>query len=250
MRVRLLRHVALKLLLEVINMENLAQWFNTILFGIYPYIAVGVFLVACVIRFDREQYTWKASSSQLLDKSSLRLGSNLFHIGVLFIIMGHVVGLLTPTSIYTHVITVPQKQLLAMIAGGIFGVLCFTGLLLLITRRLNNPRLRATTRFSDWLVLWMLFIQVSLGLSTLFVSAQHLDGGSMLNLSHWAQHVVTFQPNAADFLLNEHWLFKVHIWLGLSLFLVAPFTRLVHVLSAPIKYLFRPYQVVRSRFSR
>ena len=164
--------------------------------------------------------------------------------------MGHLVGLLTPTSIYTHVITVPQKQLLAMIAGGIFGVLCFTGLLLLITRRLNNPRLRATTRFSDWLVLWMLFIQVSLGLSTLFVSAQHLDGGSMLNLSHWAQHVVTFQPNAADFLLNEHWLFKVHIWLGLSLFLVAPFTRLVHVLSAPIKYLFRPYQVVRSRFSR
>jgi nitrate reductase gamma subunit len=100
---------------------------------------VAVFAVGCVIRFDREQYTWKASSSQLLDKSSLRLGSNLFHIGVLFIIMGHLVGLLTPTSIYTHVITVPQKQLLAMVAGGIFGVLCFTGLLLFITRRLNNP---------------------------------------------------------------------------------------------------------------
>ncbi|MCP5174544.1 MAG: respiratory nitrate reductase subunit gamma [Moraxellaceae bacterium] len=231
-------------------MEHLANWINTLFFGIYPYIAFAVFAVGCLIRFDREQYSWKASSSQLLDKSSLRLGSNLFHIGVLFIIVGHLVGLLTPTSIYTKFITVPQKQLLAMVAGGIFGVLCFTGLLLLITRRLNNPRLREHTRFSDWLVLWMLFIQVSLGLSTLFVSAQHLDGGSMLNLSHWAQHIVTFQPNAADFIKDEHWLFKVHIWLGLSLFVVAPFSRLVHVLSAPIWYVFRPYQVVRSRWTR
>lgn len=231
-------------------MEHLANWINTLFFGIYPYIAFAVFAVGCLIRFDREQYSWKASSSQLLDKSSLRLGSNLFHIGVLFIIVGHLVGLLTPTSIYTKFITVPQKQLLAMVAGGIFGVLCFTGLLLLITRRLNNPRLREHTRFSDWLVLWMLFIQVSLGLSTLFVSAQHLDGGSMLNLSHWAQHIVTFQPNAADFIKDEHWLFKVHIWLGLSLFVVAPFSRLVHVLNAPIWYVFRPYQVVRSRWTR
>ncbi len=231
-------------------MDHLANWINTLFFGIYPYIAFAVFAVGCVVRFDREQYSWKASSSQLLDKSSLRLGSNLFHIGVLFIIVGHLVGLLTPTSIYTQFITVPQKQLLAMVAGGIFGVLCFTGLLLLITRRLNNPRLREHTRFSDWLVLWMLFIQVSLGLSTLFVSAQHLDGGSMLNLSHWAQHIVTFQPNAADFIKDEHWLFKVHIWLGLSLFVVAPFSRLVHVLSAPIWYVFRPYQVVRSRWTR
>lgn len=231
-------------------MENLSTWLNTLFFGIYPYIAFAVFIVGSVIRFDREQYSWKASSSQLLDKSSLRLGSNLFHIGVIFIIVGHLVGLLTPTSIYTHVITVPQKQLLAMIAGGVFGALCFTGLLLLITRRLNNPRLREHTRFSDWLVLWMLFIQVSLGLSTLFVSAQHLDGSSMLNLSHWAQHIVTFQPNAAAFIQDEHWLFKVHIWLGLSLFVVAPFSRLVHVLSAPIWYVFRPYQVVRSRWTR
>lgn len=231
-------------------MESLHSWLNTLLFGIYPYIAFATFLVGCLIRFDREQYSWKASSSQILDKSSLRLGSNLFHIGVICIIMGHLVGLLTPTSIYTLFITVPQKQLLAMVAGGIFGLLCFAGLLILITRRLKNPRLRATTRFSDWLVLWMLFIQVSLGLSTLFVSAQHLDGGSMLNLSHWAQHIVTFQPNAADFIKDEHWLFKVHIWLGLSLFVVAPFSRLVHVLSAPIWYVFRPYQVVRSRWTR
>ena len=232
-------------------MDSMATWLNTLLFGIYPYIAFAVFLIGCVIRFDREQYSWKASSSQLLDRSSLRLGSNLFHVGVLLIIVGHLVGLLTPHALYVQVISVENKQLLAMVAGGIFGSLCFLGLLLLITRRLNSPRLRAHTRFSDWLVLWMLFIQVSLGLLTIPVSAQHMDGGSMLKLAEWAQHIVTFRGGAADFIMEESLIFKVHIWLGLSLFVVAPFTRLVHVISAPVWYLLRPgYQIVRSRNAR
>ncbi len=232
-------------------MDSMATWLNTLLFGIYPYIAFAVFLIGCVIRFDREQYSWKASSSQLLDRSSLRLGSNLFHVGVLLIIVGHLVGLLTPHALYVQVISVENKQLLAMVAGGIFGSLCFLGLLLLITRRLNSPRLRAHTRFSDWLVLWMLFIQVSLGLLTIPVSAQHMDGGSMLKLAEWAQHIVTFRGGAADFIQDESLIFKVHIWLGLSLFVVAPFTRLVHVISAPVWYLLRPgYQIVRSRNAR
>lgn len=232
-------------------MDSMATWLNTLLFGIYPYIAFAVFVIGCVIRFDREQYSWKASSSQLLDRSSLRLGSNLFHVGVLLIIVGHLVGLLTPHALYVQVISVENKQLLAMVAGGIFGSLCFLGLLLLITRRLNSPRLRAHTRFSDWLVLWMLFIQVSLGLLTIPVSAQHMDGGSMLKLAEWAQHIVTFRGGAADFIQDESLIFKVHIWLGLSLFVVAPFTRLVHVISAPVWYLLRPgYQIVRSRNAR
>lgn len=232
-------------------MDSLAIWLNTLLFGIYPYIAFAVFLIGCVIRFDRDQYTWKASSSQLLDRSSLRLGSNLFHVGVLLIIAGHLVGLLTPHALYTQVISVASKQLLAMVAGGIFGTLCFVGLLLLILRRLHSPRLRAHTRFSDWLVLWMLFAQVSLGLGTIVVSAQHLEGGSMLKLAEWAQHIVTFRSGAADFIADESLIFKMHIWLGLSLFVVAPFTRLVHVISAPVWYLLRPgYQVVRSREAR
>ena len=232
-------------------MDSMATWLNTLLFGIYPYIAFAVFVIGCVIRFDRDQYTWKASSSQLLDRSSLRLGSNLFHVGVLLIIVGHLVGLLTPHALYVQVISVENKQLLAMVAGGIFGSLCFLGLLLLITRRLNSPRLRAHTRFSDWLVLWMLFIQVSLGLLTIPVSAQHMDGGSMLKLAEWAQHIVTFRGGEADFIQDERLIFKVHIWLGLSLFVVAPFTRLVHVISAPVWYLLRPgYQIVRSRNAR
>lgn len=233
-------------------MDAFYDWLNTLLFGLYPYIAVAVFVVGSWVRFDREQYSWKASSSQLLSDKGLRLGSNLFHVGVLMIIVGHVVGLLTPTAIYTKLLTIPQKQMLAMVAGGVFGLLGFAGLSILLLRRLALPRVRATTRASDWLVLLMLWVQVTLGLGTIFVSAQHLDGSSMLNLSHWAQHVVTFQgADAASFIRHEHWLFKLHIWLGLSLFVVAPFTRLVHVWSAPVWYLLRPgYQVVRSRLAR
>ena len=99
-----------------------------LLFVWYPYICLTVFLLGSLIRFDREQYTWRASSSQILRKRQLRWGSNLFHFGILFLLLGHMVGLLTPTSLYTLFITVPQKQLMAVVSGGIAGVACFVGL--------------------------------------------------------------------------------------------------------------------------
>ena len=102
----------------------------------YPYVCLSSFIFGSLIRFDREQYTWKASSSQLLRKRQLFWGSNLFHVGILFLLLGHTVGLLTPTSIYTLFITVEQKQAIAVTAGGIAGVICFVGLTLLLHRRL------------------------------------------------------------------------------------------------------------------
>jgi len=110
------------------------------LFGIYPYICLVVFLVGSLIRFDREQYTWKSDSSQLLRRGTLRWGSNLFHVGILFLFVGHSVGLLTPHALYEHVITAAQKQILAVTAGGIAGAFCFVGLTLLLWRRLARRR--------------------------------------------------------------------------------------------------------------
>ena len=98
----------------------MANYINEFFFGIYPYVALTVFFVGSLLRYDRDQYTWKASSSQLLSKKDMRLGSNLFHIGVLFIIVGHVVGLLIPESVYHYVISTPAKQMLAMVSGGFF----------------------------------------------------------------------------------------------------------------------------------
>lgn len=226
----------------------MANYINQFFFGIYPYIALTVFFLGSLLRYDRDQYTWKASSSQLLRKKDMRLGSNLFHIGIIALFFGHLLGLLTPHWAYESMISAGTKQVLAMTAGGIFGVTCLVGMVLLIRRRMLDARIKATSQATDLPILLILFVQLVLGLLTIPFSAQHLDGSSMLALANWAQHVVTFQGNAASFVAGEAFIFKIHLVLGLTIFLVFPFTRLVHVWSVPIQYLTRSgYQIVRKR---
>jgi nitrate reductase gamma subunit len=222
---------------------------NYIVFGWYPYLCVTVFLVGSVIRFDREQYTWRTGSSQLLRRRQLMWGSNLFHIGILVIFFGHVVGLLTPIWIFDALgVSHTFKQWMAIIVGGVAGIVCFIGMTLLVHRRLFDPRIRKTSSFGDIAILLLLYAQLILGLSTIFVSLGHLDGHEMVKFMDWAQGIVTLQPGAAALVADVHPLFKLHLFLGMTLFLVFPFTRLVHMLSAPIWYLGRRgYQVVRAR---
>lgn len=221
---------------------------NNLLFGVYPYIAIIVLLVASWIRFDREPYTWKADSSQMLDGKGFRLASNLFHIGVIFILLGHVVGLLTPEWLYHYVISSADKQLLAMVSGGFFGILCLIGLIMLIKRRHTNARVRASSKFSDIMVLWLLLLQLILGLLTIVVSMDHLDGSVMIMLGNWAQNIVLLNPGAAAAAIEPvHIIYKLHVFVGLTMILLFPFTRLVHIISAPVWYLGRRYQVVRER---
>ena len=216
-------------------------------FQFYPYIALAVFFIGSWARFDYAMYTWRTGSSQLLSSRGMRLGSNLFHVGVLAILAGHLVGLLTPHALYEHFITSAQKQVLAMVVGGIAGVFCFAGIAILLWRRLFNARVRATGTVGDLVVLVLIFAQLVLGMVSIRVSAGHLDGSVMLVLSEWAQRIVTFRAGAADAIVGVHWVYKAHILLGMTLFLIAPFTRLVHVWSIPLSYLWRPYQVVRRR---
>ena len=221
---------------------------NTLLFGLYPYIAVTVCVVVSMVRFDREQYTWKAGSSQLLRSKGMVLASNAFHIGIIFILLGHVVGLLTPEAIYHHVISTADKQLLAMVSGGVFGLLCLLGLVMLLHRRMTDDRVRASTNFGDLAVLWLLLVQLVLGLCTIFVSAGHMDGSVMLLLATWAQRLVTLQPlEASASIASVHTLYKLHVFVGMSIILVFPYTRLVHIISAPVWYLGRSYQIVRQK---
>lgn len=219
-----------------------------IFFVWYPYVCISSFVFGSLIRFDREQYTWKASSSQLLRKRQLFWGSNLFHFGILFLFLGHAVGLLTPTAIYTLFITVEQKQMIAVTAGGIAGVICFIGLTLLLHRRLFDERIRQTSTYMDLSILVILWVQLSLGLITLPFSFAHSDGEVMLRLSHWAQGIITVQPVDAATLQGLAWPYLVHLVLGMTIFLLFPFSRLVHIWSAPVWYLGRKgYQVVRRR---
>ena len=225
------------------------SYLDQFLFGYYPYIALTVFLLGSLIRFDRDQYTWKSDSSQLLKAGQLRWGSNLFHVGILFLFFGHSVGMLTPHFVYESFMTAGNKQLMAMVSGGIFGLFGFIGVTLLLHRRLFEPRIRATSKTSDIVLLLLLWLQFALGLATIPLSAQHLDGGMMMQLAEWAQRIVTFRGGAVELLAEAGWVFKAHMFLGMSIFFIFPFTRLVHVWSGfgTVAYLARPYQVVRSR---
>jgi nitrate reductase gamma subunit len=219
-----------------------------ILFVWYPYVCISAFVFGSLIRYDREQYTWKASSSQLLRKRQLFWGSNLFHFGIIFLFFGHAVGLLTPKAVYSLFITPEQKQLIAIVAGGIAGTVCFVGLTLLLHRRLTDARIRQTSTYMDLSILIILWVQLVLGLITLPFSLGHTDGSVMIQLSHWAQGIVTVQPVDARALQGLDWPYLVHLVLGMTIFLLFPFSRLVHIWSAPVKFVTRRgYQVVRTR---
>ncbi len=225
------------------------SYLNTLLFDYYPYIALTIFLLGSLVRFDYDQYSWRSGSSQLLRTRNFRIASNLFHIGILLLFVGHFVGLLMPHAWYPYLgLTPHSKQLLAMLAGGLFGTLCFAGLSLLIYRRLVDPRIRNTSSPMDIAILLILYVQLILGLATIVVSGQHMDGSNMLLLADWAQHIVTFRGGAADYLAGVSWVFKTHLFLGMTIFLLFPFSRLVHIWSAPVWYLGRrSYQIVRHR---
>lgn len=226
------------------------SYLHSFVFGIYPYIALAIFLLGSLARFEREQYTWKTDSSQLLHRGRLRLGNILFHVGILGLFFGHAVGLLTPVAVWDALgVTHSLKQMVAIVAGGVMGGICLTGLAILLHRRLSDARLRAVTRAGDKVLLLWILVTLLLGLSTIFVSAQHRDGHEMVLLMSWAQHIVTLRAGAADFISGAHWLFKAHLFMGMTLFVIFPFTRLVHVWSgfASVTYLGRAWQLVRPR---
>lgn len=222
---------------------------NNFFFGIFPYIALSVAIIGSIARYERDPFTWKSSSSQLLRRKQLIMGSILFHVGVLIIFFGHLGGLLTPIWVFDALgISHGAKQVLAVVAGGVAGIMALVGGLMLLHRRLMDPRVRANSTFADTGILVLLMAQLVLGLGTIIVSLQHLDGHEMVKFMSWAQGILTFQAGAADHVADVALIFKLHLVLGLTIFLVFPFTRLVHMLSVPVRFLVRPgYQIVRSR---
>jgi len=225
------------------------EYLNNLLFGIYPYIALSVCVVGSIVRYDREQYTWKTGSSHLLESKQLRKGSIACHVGVIAVLAGHFVGLLTPKAVW-HVLGIDAatKQLIAMGMGGFFGLICLYGMTILLKRRLTDARVRATSSKMDIAILLLLYVQLILGLLSIFVSMGHLDGQEMLKLMSWAQNIVILNgTEAATAISSVHPIFKLHVFLGMTLFLLFPFSRLVHFISVPLKYLGRNYQVVRAK---
>ena len=227
----------------------MTPFIDQLAFGWYPYLAITVLVVGSILRFDASQFSWRSQSSQFLRRRQMVIGSNLFHMGVLVLLVGHFVGLLTPVTVIDRLgIGHEFKQLTALIVGGIAGVMAYIGCTLLLHRRLADPRIRRSSSLGDILVLVLIWLQLTLGLLTTFWTIRHVDGTEMLRFMNWANGILTLNPGAPQEIADVALVYKLHIILGLTLFLITPFTRLVHIWSAPIWFLFRPgYQIVRSR---
>ena len=222
-------------------------YLHTLVFGIYPYIALVVMVVGTWARYDTAQFTWRAQSTQILTKKNMVWASALFHVGILIVFFGHFVGLLTPHFVYEPFMSAGTKQVIAIVVGGIAGIMALIGGGVLTMRRLTDPRVRASSTFADDAIIVILMIQLALGMLTIYPTLGHLDGSTMLLLAAWAQGIFTFQFDAASHIADVHWIYKTHMALGLTIFVLFPFTRLVHMLSVPVEYFGRKYQVVRKR---
>lgn len=227
-----------------------------IIFGIMPYAALTILVVGSIARYERDPFTWKSSSSQLLRQKQLFWGSILFHVGIITVFFGHLIGLFTPVWVLDAV-GVPYwfKQWLAVIIGGPAGIAALIGSTMLLHRRLVDPRIRVTSSFADIGIMVLIWLQLAIGLLTITQTLQHMDGAEMVRFMTWSQSILTWNINAWTTMVDVHWLYRLHIFLGLLITALFPFTRLVHMISgfaAPFRYLLtRPgYQIVRSRRTR
>lgn len=226
---------------------------NFLIFGILPYAVLAVALIGTIARYERDPFTWKTSSSQLLRRKQLMWGSVLFHVGIIVLFFGHLIGLFTPIWILDALgIPYGLKQWVAVILGGAAGLAAFVGASMLLHRRLFDPRIRVNSSFADIAILVALWLQIVVGLGTIILTLEHMDGSEMVRFMTWSQSVLGLQINAWLQVVDVHWLYKLHILLGMVIVAAFPFTRLVHMLSVPIRYVtLRPgYQIVRSRRRR
>lgn len=226
----------------------MSDFINQLAFGWYPYLAITVLIVGSILRFDADQFSWRSQSSQFLRRKQMIWGSNLMHLGIIVLFFGHLIGLMTPINLLDAANISPgAKQIMALVVGGIAGIAALVGTSLLLHRRLFEPRVRRSSSIGDIAVLVLIWLQLVLGVGTTFWTSQHLSGDEMLRFMGWAQGLATFQIGAATLIQESALIYKLHIILGLTLFLITPFTRLVHIWSAPVWFLFRPgYQIVRS----
>ncbi len=221
---------------------------DLLLFGILPYVAVCVAVVGSAWRIRSAPLTWKTGSSQLLESKWLRIGSILFHFGMVNLMFGHLGGLLTPHEVYeTFGLTTPLKQRIEIVMGFIMAPAAFVGGAILIWRRLVDPRVKAASSWGDIPLLVALLLEVGLGFATIPQSMHHLDGSMMLRLTGYVQGLVVLDTSAWQAMAEVPWIYKLHMAVGFCFVLVLPFTRLVHVLSGllVVRYLVRPWQVVR-----
>ncbi|RUT78279.1 respiratory nitrate reductase subunit gamma [Ancylomarina longa] len=226
------------------------NFINNLLFTYLPHISMTLFWFGVITRIVKSPQSLQAESSQFLSKKGQRWGGNLFHYGILMVFIGHFTGLFTPENLYHMMMTTATKRALAITMGSIFGVSAFAGILILLIRRLKNKRLRLNSKPQDILLIVLLLVEIGLGIVSIFITAGS-SIESYAELGIWAQKVITFQPDAGAVIAGHSLIYKLHIVIGLFIFMIFPYTKLMHMLVMPVAYFFRSgYQLVRRGFTK
>jgi nitrate reductase gamma subunit len=224
-------------------MEN---YFNNFLFTYFPHIALAVFWFGLITRFIVANKTIQAKSTQILGENGILKGSNLFHYGIIMVFLGHF-SLFLPEKIYHLVMTTETKRVIALSLGTIFGIMAFVGMLILLNRRIFKGKIKFTSSFHDYFILILLLVEASLGLASTATTAS-VSVAEYASLGVWAQKVITFQPDAGAVIAGHSIIYKIHITIGLIIFMIFPYTKLMHLLVYPITYFFRSgYQLIRKQ---
>ncbi|MCY8069877.1 respiratory nitrate reductase subunit gamma [Bacillus inaquosorum] len=218
-----------------------------ILWGVMPYIVLTIFIGGHIYRYQHDQFGWTAKSSELLEKKKLAAGSTLFHWGMVCVIGGHLMGILIPEALYTSIgISEHVYHKMAIGAGLPAGIVACTGLIILTYRRLFDKRIRKTSSPSDILTLLLLLFMMLSGVAATFLNIDSKGFDYRTTVGPWFRDIALFRPDASLMESVPLW-FKLHIIIGYVVFILWPFTRLVHVFSLPLKYLTRSYVVYRKR---
>lgn len=220
------------------------------LWGIFPYIVFTVFIGGHFVRYQYDQLGWTAKSSEFLEKKELRIGSLLFHWGILIVMAGHVMGILIPASFYESIgISEAIYHKMAILFGIPAGIISCIGLFILWKRRLFVKRIRVTSSKTDMLVLFLLTVVIMSGLSSTILNIDSNGFDYRLTIGPWFRSIFLLQADPSYMADVPIW-FKIHIFCALFIFIVWPFTRLVHVFSIPFQYLLRSYVIYRKRSSK
>jgi nitrate reductase gamma subunit len=215
-----------------------------IAFGIYPYISLSILILGCVYRYVKNPYSWNSRSSEILDKASLKYASVIFHYGIILALIGHVGGLLVPQPFYNMIgFTENIHLFIATYSGILFGWAAFLGLLLLTWRRLGRERVLTNSSLTDLLTLLILLIVVGLG--TYNVTFAPYDN-VLHDIAPWLRSIFVFAP-APELLAPVPLMYKAHFVAVWTLFAFYPFSRLVHITSAPVTYVYRVWILFRRR---
>lgn len=223
---------------------------DVLLWGILPYVVVLVLVGGLIWRYRFDQFGWTTRSSQLYESKLLKIGSPIFHFALIAVLMGHLVGLLIPKA-FTDWIGIDQHTYHAgaLYGGGLAGLALIVGLAMLIWRRRSTSAVFKATTWNDKIMYLVLATVIGLGMVATLTGDTTPTGEEhnyRETVSVWFRSLFVFQPDV-EAMGAATWQFKAHVVIGMLLFAIIPFTRLVHAFSAPFHYLFRPYIVYRSR---